>query len=59
MITGYGIGLASHLWWDVVDFGDVRWIPDNFYDRLWLGINGLICLMPFDMMKDRFAKLFR
>ena len=59
LITGYGVGLASHLWWDVVDFGDVRWIPDSLYDRVWLGINGLLCLMPFDQMKERIARVFR
>lgn len=56
LIIGYGIGLASHLWWDVVDFGDVRWIPDSFFDRIWLGANGLICLIPFDMVRERITK---
>lgn len=61
LIMGYGIGLASHLWWDVVDFGDVRWIPGSLYDRIWLGVNGLICLIPFDLVSERALqkKLFR
>ena len=46
LIAGYGIGLASHLWWDIVAFGDVRWLPGNALDRLWLGIHGLLCLVP-------------
>ena len=46
LIAGYGVGLASHLWWDIVAFGDVRWLPGNALDRLWLGIHGLLCLVP-------------
>lgn len=46
LIAGYGIGLASHLWWDIVEYGDVRWLPGGTIDRLWLGVNGLACLLP-------------
>jgi len=46
LIAGYGIGLASHLWWDIIAFGDVRWLPGGLLDRLWLGIHGLLCLVP-------------
>ena len=44
-VYGFGIGLASHLLWDVVSFGDVRWLPRE-YDRWWLVLNGLVCLIP-------------
>lgn len=43
--AGYGVGLASHLWWDVIDYGDVRWLPGGAIDRLWLGVHGLLCLI--------------
>jgi len=46
MITAYGIGLASHLWWDILYYGDVRWLPGGLIDRLWLGANGLLCFIP-------------
>ena len=46
LVAGYGIGLASHLWWDVLYYGDVRWLPGGVIDRLWLGANGLLCLIP-------------
>lgn len=26
-VAGYGVGLASHLWWDIVHYGDVQWMP--------------------------------
>ena len=44
VVSGYGIGLASHLWWDVLYYGDVRWLPGGMIDRLWLGMHGLLCL---------------
>lgn len=46
LVLGYGVGLASHLGWDVIDYGDVRWLPGGTIDRLWLGGNGLVCLTP-------------
>ena len=44
VIAGYGIGLASHLWWDVLYYGDVRWLSGRVIDRVWLGVHGLLCL---------------
>ena len=45
LVAGYGVGLASHLWWDVLDYGDVRWLPGGVIDRLWLGVHGSLCLL--------------
>jgi hypothetical protein len=45
LLAGYGIGLASHLWWDVLYYGNVRWLPGGFIDRVWLGVHGLLCLI--------------
>jgi hypothetical protein len=45
LVVGYGVGLASHLWWDVLYYGDVRWLPGGAIDRLWLGVHGLLCLL--------------
>lgn len=46
MVICYGVGLASHLWWDVLYYGDVRWLPGSRIDKLWLGVNGLLCIRP-------------
>jgi hypothetical protein len=53
LVLGYGVGLASHLWWDVVDYGNVHWLPGGTIDRLWLGMNGLVCLMPLLLKSQR------
>ncbi len=45
-LIGFGLGLASHLLLDVVDYGNVRWLPGGTADRLWLTVNGLACLLP-------------
>jgi hypothetical protein len=53
LVLGYGIGLASHLLWDVVYYGNVRWLPGGPLDRLWLGANGLACLVPLMVRSQR------
>lgn len=53
LVLGYGVGLASHLWWDVIDYGNVRWLPGGTIDRLWLAVNGLICLLPLLLNNQR------
>ena len=46
LTIGYGVGLASHFWWDIIYYGDVRWIPGETLDRAWLFINGLLSFIP-------------
>ncbi|MCK5725782.1 MAG: hypothetical protein KAH22_03020 [Thiotrichaceae bacterium] len=46
IVIAYGLGLASHLWWDVIYYGDVRWLSGSLLDKLWLGVNGFLCLRP-------------
>lgn len=46
LVLGYGIGLASHLLWDTVYYGNVHWLPGGTLDRLWLAGNALACLVP-------------
>lgn len=45
IIAAFGVGLGSHLIWDIFDHADVRWIPGGTLDRLWLGLNGALCLI--------------
>jgi Domain of unknown function (DUF5942) len=49
LVLGYGVGLASHLLWDMVFYGDVRWLSGDVLGRLWLGVNGVLCLMPLTL----------
>ena len=53
LVFGYGIGLASHLLWDVVDYGNVQWFSGGKLDRLWLGSNALACLVPLMIKSQR------
>ncbi len=45
IVSAFGVGLGSHLIWDLFDKADVRWIPGGSLDRMWLGANGAICLV--------------
>lgn len=36
---GFGLGLASHLFWDIIFYGNVHWISGRMEDRLFLGVN--------------------
>jgi hypothetical protein len=53
LVLGYGVGLASHLLWDMVYYGNVRWLPGGVFDRLWLGANGVVCLAPLLISSKR------
>ena len=53
LALSYGIGLASHLLWDMVYYGDVRWLSGGLLDRLWLGANGIACLVPLMVKSQR------
>jgi Domain of unknown function (DUF5942) len=52
-VFGYGVGLASHLLWDTLFYGDVRWLPGGMVDRLWLAGNGLACLVLLMIKSQR------
>jgi Domain of unknown function (DUF5942) len=52
-VFGYGVGLASHLSWDTLFYGDVRWLPGGMVDRLWLAGNGLACLVLLMIKSQR------
>jgi hypothetical protein len=50
------LGLSSHLVLDVIQYGDVRWIPGGRLDRLWLSGNavllGLVAWFPPTLPED-------
>lgn len=39
---GFALGLSSHLFWDIIDYGNVHWIPGKFWDCMFLGVNACI-----------------
>ena len=45
ILSAFGVGLGSHLVWDLFDRADVRWIPGGTLDSFWLGTNGLLCFL--------------
>lgn len=45
VLAAFGVGLASHLAWDLFDHADVRWIPGGQLDRAWIAVNTVLCLI--------------
>jgi hypothetical protein len=37
----FALGLASHLVLDVIQYGNVKWIPGGTLDRIWLTVNAV------------------
>ena len=38
----FALGLSSHLVLDVIQYGNVKWIPGGTLDRLWLTLNAVV-----------------
>jgi len=45
LMIGFCLGLSSHLFWDIIDYGNVQWIKGGNSDRLFLLINCIILLV--------------
>jgi hypothetical protein len=56
---GFALGLGSHLLLDILQYGDVRWIPGGTLDRLWLGLHTGILLLVAWYPQDVSAPLAR
>jgi hypothetical protein len=41
----FALGLSSHLVLDVIQYGDVRWIPGGTLDRFWLTANAVVLVI--------------
>lgn len=54
LIIGFSIGLASHMLWDIIFYGNVQWISGGNNDRLFLFINFIILIAASLIMKTKF-----
>ena len=45
VFVGFTVGIASHLFWDIIFYGDVRWISGGNNDRLFLLLNGVFTML--------------
>lgn len=41
LVVGFGLGIASHLVWDTIYYGNVHWISGRFWDRTFLVVNAV------------------
>ena len=59
LIVGFSIGLSSHLFMDIVFYGNVLWISGGNSDRLFLLANGLILLFATGFIDSKRPKVVR
>jgi len=57
LIIGFSLGLSSHLFWDIIAYGNVQWIKGGNNDRLFLLANciALIAAAYLFKIKDHNA----
>jgi hypothetical protein len=41
VVVAFGLGIASHLAWDTIYYGNVHWISGRFWDRTLLTVNAV------------------
>lgn len=54
LIIGFCLGLASHLFWDIIAYGNVHWIKGGNNDRLFLFINTILLIIAAVVMTRRY-----
>ncbi len=51
LIIGFSLGLSSHLFWDIVAYGNVQWIKGGNNDRLFLLANSVALIVATIIIK--------
>ena len=53
LIIGFSLGLSSHLFWDIIAYGNVQWIKGGNNDRLFLLANSIALLVVAYLLKTK------
>jgi len=53
LFIGFCLGLSSHLFWDIIYYGNVQWISGGSNDRLFLFINSAILVVISKVVSNR------
>ncbi len=54
LVVGFCLGLASHLFWDIIAYGNVHWIKGGNNDRLFLFVNALLLIIAAVMIHRKY-----
>ncbi len=54
LIIGFCLGVASHLFWDIIAYGNVHWIKGGNNDRLFLLVNTLLLIIMASIIKYKY-----
>ena len=53
LIIGLSLGLSSHLFWDIIAYGNVQWIKGGNNDRLFLLVNSILLIVAAYFFKTK------
>ena len=56
LLIGFSLGLASHLFWDIIAYGNVHWIKGGNNDRMFLFVNTVILIIAVIVVNHRYLK---
>lgn len=56
LTIGFSLGLSSHLFWDIIAYGNVQWISGGNNDRIYLLFNSVILIVAAVKNKNKFLK---
>lgn len=56
LIIGFSLGLSSHLFWDIIAYGNVQWVSGGNNDRIYLLINSVILIVLTIRITNKFLK---
>jgi membrane-bound metal-dependent hydrolase YbcI (DUF457 family) len=54
LVIGFCLGLASHLFWDIIAYGNVHWIKGGNNDRLFLLVNTLLLIIAAAIINHKY-----
>ncbi|MCK5814060.1 MAG: hypothetical protein KAH03_07365 [Cocleimonas sp.] len=54
LLIGFCLGLASHLFWDIIAYGNVHWIKGGNNDRLFLFVNTVLLIIAVIVVNHRY-----
>jgi hypothetical protein len=54
LLIGFCLGLASHLFWDIIAYGNVHWIKGGNNDRIFLFVNTLLLLIAVIFINHKY-----
>ena len=56
LLVGFCLGLSSHLFWDIIAYGNVQWIKGGNNDRMFLLINAILLIVLSIIINKKYIR---